>query len=214
MNIFLLVVTFGLAGYVWWRSGVSRRQEAQEEAERASYRRRIAEDPANLGAYELLGDSLRRAGRLDEAQAAYEDALNAGADERIHDRTRYKLGQLALDLDAQAQQAEAGSFGWRRRRPIREAYFCHVCGEANHPARRTCERCGKPLPLDSYWDALRDKETVRATLESVSILFVLAVVLHVFAALPIEVKGVLLIATIMVLGWRFLQWIEGRRRIK
>lgn len=209
MNYSLPAAALCLAGYVWWRIAMARRAEAWEESQRAGYRRRIAEDPKNIGAYEALGDSLHRAGRLEEARDAYLSALDAGSDASVLDKTRYKLRLVDDDLRARAQTQGRRASGRVLRE--RELEFCAQCGAPNPPQRRHCELCGALLPFDSYWDALRNRELLRASLEGLSILAVVGVVLTVFGFLPLDVKGAILIAAVIVVAWRLLKAIEGQR---
>lgn len=206
MNYALPMVALGLIGYVWWRIALVRRAAAWEESQRAGYRRRIAEDPKNIGAHEALADSLHRAGRLAEARDAYLSALEAGSDDLALEQARYKLRRVDDDIRARAQ-----AHGRRSAPREREMEFCSQCGAPNPPQRRHCELCHALLPFNSFWDALRDRELQRASLESLCIFAVLAIVLTVFGFLPLDVKGVVIIAAVAVVAWRFLKAIEGQR---
>lgn len=201
-----LVLTLGIVGYLWWRLETARRAEAWEESQREGYRRRIAADPKNIGAHEALGDSLHRAGRLDDAREAYLAALEAGSDDRVADRTRYKLQQLDRDVRLRAQAK-----GRRGPRPEPEMVFCHLCGAPNAPQRRRCDSCDAQLPFHSFREAFTNREVQRASLEGLCILLVLLLLLRVFEFFPLEIKGVVSIATIAVAAWRCLRAIEGRR---
>ena len=205
MSYTLLAVVLIAAGYVWWRIAMLRRAEAWEEEQRAGFRRRIAEDPKNLGAHEALAESLRRAGRLDEARDTCLSALDAIGDSPISERTRYKLRQIDADIRDRAQ-----AHGRRAPRQ-RELEFCSQCGAPNPPQRRHCELCDALLPFDSYWDALRSRELQRASLESLSIIAVVCVLLAFFGYLPLDIKGSVVIATVIVVAWRLLKAIDGQR---
>ncbi|MDQ2686525.1 MAG: hypothetical protein M3Y28_01515 [Armatimonadota bacterium] len=206
MDYFLLAVFLGVAGYVWWRLEAARRTEAWEEKQRDDHRLRIAKDPKNVGAYEALGDSLRRAGRLDEAHEAYLGALDAGSDESVLDRTRYKIAQLDRDLRAQAQ-LRGGS---RAAKLEPEIVFCRQCGEGNLPLRPRCANCHAALPFHTLREALMNRDVQIASLESACILVVLLIVLRVFYFFPLEIKSVVTMSAIIVSGWRFLRAIEGK----
>ena len=206
MDYFLLAVMLALAGYVWWRLEAARRAEAWEESLRDGYRLRIAKDPKNVGAYEALGDSLRRAGRLPEAHEAYLGALDAGGDDSVLDRTRYKIAQLDREIRALAQ-----SQGGRRAAvPESEMVFCRQCGASNPPLRRRCENCHVALPFHTFREALASRDVQIASLESACIIVILVVLLRVFYFFPLEIKGVVAMSTIIVSGWRFLRAIEGK----
>ncbi len=205
MNFFLAALLLGIAGYVLGRIVTARRAEARDEEQRAGYRRRIAQDPKNIGAYEALGDSLRRAGRLDEARDVYLGALDAGSDDHVQDTTRYKLKRVDEDIRTRAR-------GGSRVPVVREMEFCPRCGAPNAPERRHCETCRALLPLPSFWDALRDKEVLRSSLEGVCMIVIVLVLVRLLSFLPIEIQGLLIISTAIVAAWRILQSVEGRRQ--
>jgi hypothetical protein len=202
----LSAVILGLVGYVLWRLASVRRAEAWEEELRAGYRRRIALDAKNIGAYEALAESLHQAGRLDEARDTYLAALEAGGGELPLERTQYKLRQVDFDIRARAQAKG-------RRGPAREPelVFCAQCGSPNPPQRRHCELCHTLLPFNSFWDALRSREIQRSSVEGLCILAVMAVALQIFGFLSFDVKGTVIIATLIVVSWRLLKAIDGQR---
>lgn len=209
MGIILLALIGMGAAWLWWRLETKKQEEEREEETRAGFQRRIAEDGRNAGAWEALGDSLRRAGRLEEARNAYNEALTVGDEQGTLDRTRSKREQI--DRDLAEQTASAGPFWRRRPAPAREFYFCPVCGAPNTPRATRCESCQARLPAESFREALSDREILRSSLEGVIMIAVLGVVFRIFAAMPLEVKGVLIMSATIVLGWRFLKAIEGRR---
>ena len=212
MNFSLFVLALGVTGWVWWRGSQARREEARLQALHDEYRRRIAHDPRNSAAQEALGDSLRQSGRLQEAHAAFLAAHSVSRPGDSIVRLEYKLRQLDLELRQQAERTSSGLFG--RARPAREVYFCPSCNASNPPASRYCENCFRRLPADSFWEAFTDKETLRATAESFSVFVVIILLLRVFDWFPLDVKGVVIIATVIVLGWRFLKAIEGPRHLR
>lgn len=207
--LLLLALIGGGAAWLWGRLEMGKREEAREEETRAGFKRRIAEDERNTGAREALGDSLRRAGRLPEARDVYDEALTVGGEQGTIDRTRYKREQVARDI---AERAASNGPFWRRR-PVsaREFYFCPVCGIPNPPRATHCESCQARLPAESFWEALTDREILRSAVEGVGMIAVLGIVFRVFAAMPLEIKGVLIISATAVLSWRVLQAIEGRK---
>ena len=198
----MLALALIVTGFVWIRIEQARREERFRVQQRDSYRRAITQDPKNAGAHEALGDSLRAAGNLQEAQQAYFASLEVSGEEAETARVQYKLRQVDLDIREQAAHPQKGNG-----KPTSELYFCRLCGGANSPARRVCEACGGALPHESFWDALRDKEVLRATAEAGACVLVLLAALAVAAAQPLEIKGVLIIATLIVVAWRFLQAI-------
>lgn len=205
MTTTLLTIVLGVAVWFCARGKAARREENAEEARRDGWRLRIAQDPMNIGAHEALGDSLRRAGRLEEARDAYLAALAARADESLLSTTRAKLRHTDDDLRDRAE-GRTGKVPYSA-----EFAFCRRCGTPNPPHVRACDTCGGTLAYDTFWEALRDREVQRATWESVAVLCVLGLCLHIFFFLPTLVQGSVALSTIIVMGWRFLRALEGRR---
>jgi tetratricopeptide (TPR) repeat protein len=202
MGVTVLVLALVLAGYVWMRVAQARGAESDRERTREGYRRMIARDPRNVGAYEALGDSLRQAGRLAEARDCYQQAL-ASCGEGIPDaQIHYKIRHVDLTLQERVFGAPS---------PDRELVLCPQCGATNPPSQRVCETCNTTMPYRQFREALRDKEIQRATWECAAVCLVLAVVLFVFQSLELDVKGVLVMAAIIVMAWRFLQAIGPKR---
>ncbi len=197
----LLTLALMLAVFVWVYVARLRRDEEHRLAEREALRHRVAQDPSNVGAQEALGDSLRAAGRWTEARDAYLGALTAAGGGPLGERIQYRLHQLNLDIRRRAAESSGHAA------PSHDIFFCRQCGAANAPTARVCEICGVTLPHETFGGALRDKDLLRASLEAGACLLVLFAALAVAAAQPIEVKGCLIIATVMVMGWRFLQAI-------
>ncbi len=202
MGGFFLVSALALAGYVFVRVASGRRVDALAERERGRWRNLIAQDARNVAAHEALGDSLRAARRPAEARAAYVQALEAGGDRLRDDALRYKIGQIDL---AHLERA-AGP-----RDPDREQILCPQCGAVNPPHNRACETCAAVLPYATFREALRDKELLRATAEAAACAVVLMIALGVFSAQPLDIKGVLVISTVIVVAWRVLQAVGPRR---
>lgn len=92
-----------------------------------------------------------------------------------------------------------------------ELYFCRRCGAANSPADRACEICGETIGYNTMGEAFRDPGVRRATMESTVILAVLLLCLQIFTHLSNLVQGCLVLSTTIVLAWRFLRALEGRR---
>jgi len=205
MLITLLIVVIAAAGGLWARGESARREHARGEAHRDALRRLIARDPQNIGAHEALGDSLREAGHLEEAQTAYHAALEAGAGRPDDGSARAKLRGLDRDKHARLETRQP------LRSPQNELYFCRRCGAANPPDARACEACGETIAYDSFFDALRDPGVRQATWESVVMLCVVLLCFQVFLFLPLLAQGSVVIAALCVIAWRLLRAIEGRR---
>lgn len=205
MLITLLIVGIAIAGRLWARGESARRDHARDEAHREALRRLIARDPQNIGAHEALGDSLRDAGRLEEAQTAYHGALEAGADRFLDGSARAKLRGIDREKRARGESRQP------LHSPAGELYFCRRCGTPNPPDARACDACGETIGCDSFLDALRDPGVRQATWESAVMLGVVLLCFQVFQRLPVLVQASVLLATIAVIAWRLLRAIEGRR---
>jgi tetratricopeptide (TPR) repeat protein len=201
MGWLLLFLAVCAAVYVFYRTSVERQNERDEEAARENYRQRIARDPGNAAAREMLGDSLWNAGRLDEARDAYLAAVAVAGPHAPTERMQYRLRQLE-----QERMIRDGSAP-----PPRRDLLCPSCGEINVPTEKLCGNCGAALPTRTFREALRLPETIRAGKEVLAMLIVMGIAIQVFAAMPFEVKGCLIMATAIVCGWKFLQAIEGRK---
>jgi len=201
----LLIVGIAIAGALWARGEAARREHARGEAHREALRRLIARDPRNIGAHEALGDSFRDADRLEEAQAAYHGALEAGADRFLDGSARAKLRGIDRERRARLEG----------RQPLHsladELYFCRRCGAPNPPDARACESCGETVGCDSFREALRDPGVRQATLESAVMLGVALLCFQVFTLLPLLAQASVFVATACVAAWRLLRAIEGRR---
>lgn len=205
MLITLLVLGIVIAGGLWARGEITQRQLLRDEAHREALRRLIERDPQNIGAHEALGDSLRAAERLDEAEAAYHGALEAGADQFLDGSARAKLRGIDRERRARMEGRQP------LHSPQSELYFCRRCGTPNSPSARACEACGETIAYDSFRDALRDRTVRQATLESVVMLGVVLLCLQIFTFLPQLMQGAVVIAAVAVVAWRILRAIEGRR---
>ncbi len=205
MLITLLVVVIVVAGGLWARSESARREHARGEARRDALRRLLARDPQNIGAHEALGDSLRDAGRLEEAQTAYHGALEAGADRFLDGSARAKLRGIDREMRARVEGRQP------LHSPADELYFCRRCGAPSPPSARACEACGETIGYDSFRDALRDSGVRQATLESVIMLGVVLLCFQIFTRLPLLLQVSVFFSTLCVLSWRLLRAIEGRR---
>jgi tetratricopeptide (TPR) repeat protein len=173
------------------------------EAERNAIQQRIESDPSNAGAYEALGDSLRRSGRLWEAAQAYRNALAAGTDSSVENTTAYKLAHVEQEIAAQGKSPAS------RAKP--EIVFCPACGATNEPYRKMCENCGDTLPYDSFAEALKDPGVRRASLEAIVMVVIVLAIVHFLSFLPTDIQALVVMATIIVGGYRLLKAIDGAR---
>lgn len=215
MALFLLTVValwfvYDLAG-----DRAADRREKKRQAEIIATRRRIVGiAPDSPAAFEKLGDAYRESGHPAEAVAAYEQALEMSANLPPEARgaghiagsgleNKLRLARFELTHDP-----EAHGETMRTRQQI-----CRRCGILNAPAARTCETCGEPLPVDSFWDPMKRSDIRNPILKETGLAALKLGI--VFAAvmtaswMPLEVKGVLLLSTVIVLAWKFLRTVGG-----
>lgn len=205
MPAILLVIAIAVAGTLWARGETARRALVREQDHLAALRRLVERDPQNIGAHEALGDALRGMGHLDDAEAAYHGALDAGADRFLDGSARAKLRSIDREKRARLESRQP------LRSPADELYFCRRCGAPNPPDARACEACGETIGYDTFGAALRDPGVRQATLESVVMLGVVLLCFQVFHALPLLAQASVLIPAFAVIAWRLLRAIEGRR---
>ena len=198
---FLLTVAVGWITVLFVRRRIARDNERYEESRRQEFRNRVLSDPLNVGAHEMLGDSLWRAGRFDEARQAYERALSVATVSTPTEQTKFRLRLLEQDrLEREGLVP-----------PTRRDVICTQCGAINPSTYLRCENCEATLLSDSFRAAMRRPENIRAGTEMAAMLAIVALCLALVAAMPPEVKGCVMVSTAAVCIWRFLQAIEGRR---
>lgn len=189
-----------------------RKEQARRRA-KADERRAVAERlPDSASAREGYGDALREAGDIEGAIAAYEAALrlagaqNGGGLGQVAGsglEGKLRLARFELTHDPVAEGMTVAS----------RQQVCRRCGNLNGPRDRKCTTCGDSLPVDSYFDTLRRGDhraaILRETAESLAMLAVVTIALAFASGLPLEVKGVLLLSTVIVLVWKGLRRVGG-----
>jgi cytochrome c-type biogenesis protein CcmH/NrfG len=86
--VYLAVVVLAAYEYTYWRH----RERDHYLAEVERYKEAIKRDPSNVAAYSFLGEACLRLGRFDEAEAAFELALELDPDSK-RDRRLLQLAQ-------------------------------------------------------------------------------------------------------------------------
>jgi len=158
----------------------------------ARYQSALARDPRNAGAHAYLADAYMECGRVEDAITAYRQAITLDPD---HSRAEQSKLRRALE----GQQG-------RQRPTIR---VCEDCRGETPAGEKTCLHCGAALEM-GFFAWLAQPESLRAiTRQTVMVMLVVTVLYTVFSALPLEVKGCVLIATICVGAFYFLRSIQG-----
>jgi ribosomal protein L40E len=216
MAIFLFTVVALWFAYDVLSDRFADRRERDRQKEIIDLRRRVLGiAPESPAAFEKLGDALREAGHAAEALACYEEAQEMTA--RLPAETLTGAGLIGgsgLDNKIRLTRFELAHDPAAHGETIRtRQQVCRRCGNLSSYHARNCETCGEPLPVDSFLDSLRRadirKPILRETATTVS-MFAIVLVAVLFASwMPLEVKGVLLIATAAVLAWKFLRTVGG-----
>jgi len=152
----------------------------------AKYQRAIAFDPRNYSAHRNLADAYAKSGLYDEAIAEYKEAIKLNPPDMKPLQRR-----LNETLDLQAGR-------------VSQKVICHEC-EAEVPPGKVCSQCGARMNM-SFAEWISQPETMRDILRgSVVPMLVGVALLAVFSALPLEVKAVVLMASLLVGGFYFLR---------
>ena len=208
----LILAAIYFAGLIaWWayRKSLARRRQDAE----SGFLRRIHQEPGGAAAYEGLADSYRAAGRLTEALAVYQKALETGRgrSEALHEKMRRTQMDIAAATHAREKQSQG-----RRLGKARDLLTCIHCGAANALDERRCVECGQELLHDSFLSALEalwtDMAQRKRMLESAAVVAIPVLCVAFASNLSLEVKGVLIISTVIVGGWLFLNAFSGDRR--
>lgn len=145
----------------------------------------------------MLGEALRQAGHAQAALEAYTEAERLFAGNPAGAELAQKKRLVALDL---AEQTSPERF--QQTLQTRES-VCRRCGGLNLPQCTECQHCGAALLVEGFWETVSAKGKMRG--ELVRELWPLAVktglVLVAVAcasALPLEIRGAVLISTIIV----------------
>ena len=219
MLSFLLLLGVGL--WIAWPLLIERR-DRRRDADRFSETIRtpqalLARIPVLPAAHEALGDALRAAGRLAEAVACYETALELEAQAAARGQPFGAGLTTGAGLEnklrlARQEAAGGGQPGYGQTLATRQQ-VCRQCGSLNGPRDRACATCGALLPVDHFFDALRGdrmrRDIFREVADALAKLLVVLLALYIASWMSLEVKGVLLIATVAVLAHRFLRRIGG-----
>lgn len=217
ISLFLLAL---VALWIAWPYIQDRRADKQEIGrlgEKIEMRRAmVAKMPQSPSAQEALGDALREAGKVHNAIAAYQAALDLEAKSAARGETNgAALGGTGLEqkirlTKLEADQSHGGVAGYGTTLETRQQ-VCRRCGALNAPQDPTCASCGETLLADRFFDTWRrdDHRTKikREVIESLVMIHVVLLALYFASWLPLEVQGTLGISATGVLLWRLLKRI-------
>ncbi|MBC7804969.1 MAG: hypothetical protein H7145_02345 [Akkermansiaceae bacterium] len=217
MSVFLLLL---VALFIAYRFVSDRADEARQTARDtqkiAQRRAALVRAPDSPSAYESLGDALREASRYAEARASYETARGMMQD---HEATGAgHLGGGGLDNKIRLVSLDISE---ERERPksyvaqiVRRETVCRQCGCINAPDAHHCVQCGAGLLTNTFLDAWQRDDVrhpiLREVREGAVIISVVLLAVYLASWMPIEIKGVLLLSTIIVLAIKGLRAITDK----
>lgn len=225
VTIVLLAIGAALwAAWPWWVEKYGRRDEAAWREQRVDQHRDVvARHPASPSAHEALGDALRAAGRDIDAVEAYEAARERQKDAEA-DIAGVLSGGGMTSFPAAGSAGLEGKLRLAREDaarppgaplgdPALRPQVCRRCGCLSAPGVADCETCGDAFPADRFLDTLRLPGMKGELIQALAILAVMTAALVAAASMPREIKGVLLLATAIVLAFRFLRSLNGDRDV-
>jgi hypothetical protein len=217
MSVFLLLL---VAGYIAYRFLSDRaddaRQTARDTQKIAQWRAALVRTPNSPASYESLGDALREAGRYVEARNAYQTAQGmmgeheaTGAGHLGGGGLDNKIRLVSLDISEEQERPSSYVAQVNRREMV-----CRPCGCINASNASHCMQCGAGLLTDSMFDAWKRDDIrypiLREVREGAVIFAVVLLAVYLASWMPIEVKGVLLLSTVIVLVVKGLRAITDK----
>ncbi len=218
ISLFLLSL---LALWIAWPYFQDRRADKQETGrlgDKVEMRRSmVARAPESPSAHEALGDVLREAGKIHNALAAYQTALDLETRAAARGETNGALALGGTGLEQkirltklEADQSHGGAAGYGTTLETRQQ-VCRRCGALNEAQAPACVSCGDALLADRFFDTWRrdDHRTKikREIIEMVVMVHVVLLAIYFASWLPLEVQGTLGISATAVLLWRLLKRI-------
>lgn len=216
MDFLAMLLLGGVGLWIWWKShgadATAIKRESRAYDAKIAERRAVTERmPDSASAWEQLGDAFREADQYGQAVIAYERASmiqsaspgmssgGVGLDHKI------RLSRMEAAQGGAIGKGEAARMGQQ---------ICRRCGTLSLPGARTCAACEETLPVDTMrevWEASDIRTRIlRDALELTAMLLVVTIAIAVFQSMPLEIKGVLLISTFAVFGWKLLRLIGGK----
>jgi ribosomal protein L40E len=206
MSVFILLLVVAFIAMRFLSDRADRTPQWVRDAEKIEQRRAaLVRAPDSPASHEFLGDALRAGGRYEEARTAYETARRLM--EEHEPRGAGHIGGGGLDnklrlvtLDIAEEEERRASY---RDRVNRREMVCRRCGYVNAPDASHCDRCEGGLLTNTVADAWRRDDIrhplLREVREGAAILFVVLLAVYLASWMPIEIKGVLLLSTVIVL---------------
>ncbi|BCM89579.1 hypothetical protein IAD21_01426 [Abditibacteriota bacterium] len=195
----LLALGLGLRVAMIYANARGISDERRMEYERHNYV--VQQDPNNAGSYARLAEMLYEDKRVDEAIAAWRRAVYLMPQGPF--TTRWKR-DLKRALEDQATIA-------RGEKPLeqKDVRICPRCEAIVPNAITICPNCGETLHL-SFANTIAQTDVAKSWLkETLAVCAVLFIAGIIFSALPMEVKGTLIISATLVIGYFIIRAIGG-----
>jgi len=179
---------------------------AEEDIEK--YKRTLEFDPNNSAAHRLLAEIYYKQDRYDEAIDEYKAAikLNPHDVQALRRKLNYVLELREEKRGAKAPVPTAPPTNGTQAFPRNVAItMCPACRRDTPSEGKTCVHCGAHINLN-FGEWLLRPENHRDIIRQTAIAMLVAMILlTVFTALPLEVKGVVIIASLIVAAFYFLK---------
>lgn len=217
MDITLLLLVAAFIAYRFLSDrAADARQTARDTQKIALWRAALVRDPDSPASYESLGDALREAGRYTEALRSYETARGmmegheaTGAGHLGGGGLDNKIRLVSMDVTEELERPKS-----YQAQVIRRETICRQCGMLNAPDATHCTQCGKGLLSNSFLEAWHRDDIrypiLREVREGAIMVAIVLFALYLASWMPLEIKGVLLLATIIVLVGKGLRAITDR----
>lgn len=207
----LSILFTGLSLWALWRllSALSNAAEAKRlrQEDWDNWHAALQRDPRNASARAFIAERCVEEGDLNRGIHEFRTAINIMPQGPHSARWKRKL-KAALELHEQMERYR----GSGERPPTFQDYrVCPDCDAMILLKEKTCPGCGARLRVGLFeWslDRGNQADVLRTTIPLVLTLWVAAVV---FSALPLEWKGVVIIASVVVGGFYFLRSFDDLR---
>jgi ribosomal protein L40E len=217
MDITLLLLVAAFIAYRFLSDrAVDARQAARDTEKIALWRAALVRDPHSPASHESLGDALREAGRYTEALRFYETARGmmegheaTGAGHLGGGGLDNKIRLVSMDVTEELERPKS-----YQAQVIRRETICRQCGALNAPDATHCAQCGKGLLSNSFLEAWHRDDIrypiLREVREGAIMVAIVLLALYLASWMPLEIKGVLLLSTIIVLVGKGLRAITDK----
>ena len=217
MDMIILVAIIAFVILTWSRIGLIESQRKFEMDQYRQIRIRTEHDPDNDAALEALGDWLIDHRRYSEAISAFMAALAAHNRHRFdatcESRVNYKVRQAQREIE-NIIALRKNRFSLQSLGPqSKDGIVCNRCGTVNYVRAYTCDHCNELLPAATMTQSSRNLWTHVPTrnrmIESFAVLMIIIFLACIVSTFNDLIKGSIVGAVIIVLGYRFLKSIDG-----